>query len=116
MISCMNDNKKTGVGKTLTGIVFIFFGLIFLADNLEIGIQAPYWLTSWPMFLVAFGFISGIRHQFRRPGAYFMIGVGGAFLAERIIPGFDCGNILFPVVLLAVGLYLMLGRKGLVVK
>ncbi|EOR95254.1 hypothetical protein ADIARSV_1574 [Arcticibacter svalbardensis MN12-7] len=70
----------------------------------------PDWLISWPVIVIAIGVISGIKHRFSKPGAYYLIGIGTAFLADRIYPALNTYQLLFPLILLSAGLYMIFGK------
>ena len=107
-----NDSTKYR-SKVLAGSMFILFGVIMLVKTFDFGIFIPDWIVSWPMILVVAGVLTGIRHQFRRPAPYFMIGTGLAFLAERIFSGVGFHSLIFPFIILAVGLHLIFGKANM---
>ncbi|HEY0057163.1 MAG TPA: DUF5668 domain-containing protein [Pedobacter sp.] len=102
-------NQKPGTGKKWVGIVLLIFGAIMLLKS--IGIFIPDWILSWPMFLIGLGIFTGRRHQFRNPSSYIMIIIGVIFLAERIIPSADFDDFLWPIIIIGLGLYLIVGKK-----
>lgn len=106
-----NNIQAPRQGKATAGIIFLLLGVFMLAKTTGLAADIPDWIISWPMLLIIIGVLSGINHQFRRPGAYFMIGIGGVFLADRIIPGVQSYDLIFPVILLALGLHLIFGKK-----
>ncbi|KAA8481696.1 hypothetical protein BDE36_0592 [Arcticibacter tournemirensis] len=106
-----NNIQTPRQGKATTGIIFLLLGVFMLAKTTGLAADIPDWIISWPMLLIIIGVLSGINHKFRRPGAYFMIAIGGVFLAERIIPGVQSHDLIFPVILLALGLHLIFGKK-----
>ena len=92
------------------GLLFIGFGILLLAKTWGLTDMFPDWLISWPVIVIATGLISGIKHKFARPGAYYLISIGTAFLIERIYPSLNTYQLLFPLVLLSAGLYMIFGR------
>lgn len=92
------------------GVLFIIFGILLLAKTWGFTNMFPDWLISWPFIVIVIGLISGIKHRFTRPGAYYLIGIGTAFLADRIYPALQTYQLLFPLILLAAGLYLIFGK------
>lgn len=103
-------NKKTRSGM-IVGILFIAFGLMLLMHTLGLSTIVPAWLISWPMILIVIGLVSGVKHKFRKAGAYLCIATGLAFLAGEINPHMFSGQLVVPAVLLAIGLYLILGKS-----
>lgn len=102
-------NKKQGSGKKWAGLIFLFIGVVLLVRSL--GVFIPDWLTSWPMFLIAIGIFTGNRQNYRNPTSVVLIVIGVVFLIARIIPGVNLGNFVFPVLIIGLGLYLILGKK-----
>ena len=88
------------------GLIFIAAGGLLLARRL--GAYIPDWLLSWPMFLIAFGFLISVKSNFRNSGGYIMILVGCAFLLSDIIPNVDMKNFIWPGVLIIIGLTFIL--------
>lgn len=101
--------KKPGQGKKWAGLILLILGVILLIRSL--GGFIPDWLTSWPMILILLGLFSGFRHNFRNPGAFILIVIGTLFLAGRVIPGIELHDFIFPVLVIGLGLYLILGKK-----
>lgn len=102
-------NQKAGSG-IIAGILFIAFGTILLVHTLGGADIVPAWLISWPMVLIVIGVISGVKHNFKKAGAYLFIATGMAFLAGKINPHLFSGPLFIPAALLAMGLYLIFGR------
>ena len=102
-------NRKPGTGKKWVGIALLIFGAIMLSQSL--GIFIPDWVISWPMLLIAIGVFTGRRHQFRNPTSYILIIIGLIFLAEDIIPNVDFDDFVWPIAIIGVGLYLIVGKK-----
>ncbi len=104
-----NYTEKRRAGKKWVGIVFLIIGLIMLSRQL--GFSIPHWVTSWPMLLIIIGLITGRKQQFRNPGSYVLILIGGIFLLDKIFEGVDLHDFAIPVVIMGIGLYLIVGRR-----
>ncbi|WP_374165421.1 LiaI-LiaF-like domain-containing protein [Arcticibacter sp. MXS-1] len=104
-----HHHKKPGSGKQWAGLILLVLGVIFLIRSF--GDFIPGWITSWPMILIILGIFSGVRNKFRNPGAFILIFIGTIFLAGRVIPGIEMHDFVFPVIIMGLGLYLILGRK-----
>ncbi|MBC7913429.1 MAG: hypothetical protein H7Y07_04830 [Pyrinomonadaceae bacterium] len=102
-------NRKPGTGKKWVGIALLIFGAIMLLKSL--GILVPNWIVSWPMVLIAIGVFTGRRHQFRNPSSYILIIIGVIFLVQKILPGTDFHNFIWPIAIIGVGMYLIIGKK-----
>lgn len=109
----MEDNKNEinqyGVGKTpriWSGIILLIAGLLLLAYKM--GAPIPGWVFTWPVLLIAIGFLTGVKNRFHNPGAFILIAIGGIFLIDQLNPQFNFHNYILPVILIAVGLvYIM---------
>jgi predicted membrane protein len=85
-----------------SGFILVGAGLLLLAYKM--GAPIPPWIFTWPVLLIAIGFLSGIRSKFRNPGSVIMILIGSVFLADQSVPGIDFHNYLIPVILIGLGL------------
>ena len=92
--------KRKGV---FIGIAILILGVVLLLDAM--GVNFPRWMFEWYMFLIAIGFIIGLNTKFKKPIAYVLMIVGGAFLVEdlNIIP-ISLISYFWPVVLIFIGL------------
>lgn len=104
--------KNSDTVKQTLGILFIGIGIIFLAETMDLPINIPHWILSWPMLLIVLGIISGTKYKFTKPGAYILISVGLAFIAEYIFPDLNGLQLLFPLFLLGSGIYIICGRRA----
>ncbi|MGV3706218.1 MAG: LiaF transmembrane domain-containing protein [Arcticibacter sp.] len=101
-------NKKTAAGKQWAGLIFLLLGIVLLIRSF--GGFIPDWITSWPMVLILIGVFTGSRHNYRNPGSIILISLGVLFLIGRVIPGIDLHDFVFPVIIIGLGLYLILGK------
>jgi len=97
-------NAKIGMG-----LILITFGSLLMGRNL--GLEIPFWLTSWPVLLIAIGIFSGIKHQFKKPGSYILILIGTVFLIDKLIPGYQFHELIFPLIITGLGVILILRRN-----
>jgi len=97
--------KNARSGKVFFGMLLLIVGIYLLLK--KAGLFLPDWLISWPMFFIVLGLYTGIRHHFRNPVSYILLLTGGIFLFDRMIPGM----FIWPVLLITLGLYLILGRN-----
>ncbi len=77
----------------------------------QMGFGFPDWLFTWQFLLIVIGIFSGLAHGFRGGGWLVMILVGSFFLLDELIPGVSFHQYLWPVGLIAVGLFLLLRPK-----
>jgi predicted membrane protein len=106
-----NDENWKGIekshrrGKIMGGLLIVVIGLLFLGR--ELGLELPYWLLSWKMLLIGLGVVLAVKHKFRHPGWFFLIAIGGVFLMNDIYPDLHIKPILWPIVLILIGLAIM---------
>jgi predicted membrane protein len=101
-------NRKHG-GVWIGFFLLIIGGLLLLrATNTMV---FPPWFFSWPMLLIAFGIISGIKHRFRGGFWAILLLAGGLTLADRIDPTLDVRRFMWPVIFIAAGLMFILRPK-----
>jgi hypothetical protein len=61
--------------------------------------------------LIVLGIFKGIRHDFKRPSWLILVTIGLIFLSERILPGLHIQKLIWPVVLIGIGIYIILFPK-----
>ena len=96
-------------GRKWVGLFFLIIGALFLAR--ESGIDFPRWVFTWPMLLIGFGFLTGIRHGFRGIGWLFPIFIGGFFLLDQLSPELRLKPYIWPLALIIVGLVFLFRPK-----
>lgn len=97
--------KEHRRGKIFGGILIVIAGSLFLAK--ELGAEIPQWIFTWKMFLIAIGLIIGVKHKFMHPGWLILVLVGGAFLVSDLYPGIAIKPILWPVLVILFGLFII---------
>jgi hypothetical protein len=102
--------RKNTNGKMFAGIILLYLGVLFLLRNT--GVYVPDWTIGWPLILLTVGIFSAIKNDFKRPRAYYMILFGLFFLAKGILweLGIDIEIPIFPLLIIAVGIHLVLGK------
>ena len=65
--------RRSGKGNLIAGAFIIFAGLVWLASTSDM-FYIPNWIISWPMILIAFGLLNGIRHGFGSRDIFFDLG------------------------------------------
>lgn len=94
--------------KAMTGSILIIAGTFLLADQL--GADLPRWILSWPMLLIVIGLVSGVKHRFTRPGAFFMLFIGLVFLVDNYLLNVNF-SIVWPSILIGAGTWMIFKRK-----
>jgi predicted membrane protein len=68
----------------------------------------PNWLFSWPMLLIGLGLYIGAKSNFHKPSSFVLIALGTLFLIGDNID--NSGRIVFPLGIIAFGLWMILRR------
>ncbi|WAC40899.1 LiaF transmembrane domain-containing protein [Pedobacter sp. SL55] len=108
----INNNKEmvNRSGKVWAGLFIVGIGALLLLRNF--GLYLPHWVFSWSTILILIGLFVGARHNFRNSGWFVMVLIGAYFTLEDIFRGYDMSNIVFPIMLVALGLFLVLKPKS----
>jgi len=102
-------SRKFTRGKVAIGSFLLIIGSLLLLK--QQGLNLPSWLTTWPTALIGAGIVSGIIHRFQRPGAYIAILVGTVFLTDKLVPGHQIHELLFPLLITTLGIVLIVRRN-----
>lgn len=108
-----NDLQRYGgmrSSRIWSGLLLVAAGSLWLANKM--GAPIPHWIFSWPVWVIAFGFLTGIKSRFHNPGAFIMIIVGGIFLIDQTSPELNFHNYIAPAILIAVGIVFILRPKN----
>lgn len=98
----MNQTTKNRI---ITGLFIAGYGMLLFASRAFALI--PDWIFSWPMFLIAFGFYSGLKNDFKNMSWAVIMLTGGFFLIERILHISILQAFTVPVLLVLAGIYLI---------
>ncbi|MDI1353858.1 MAG: DUF5668 domain-containing protein [bacterium] len=98
-------DKKHRRGKMMGGLLVVAAGVLFLAR--ELGAELPYWIFSWKIFLIGIGLVMMVKHGFSRVGWIIPILIGGTFLISDLFPALALKPILWPSLLIVIGLFIM---------
>jgi len=110
MMPYPNPKQKNNI---VAGVILVIIGVAILIRNMSFGVWFPHWIFTWPMLLVVMGLISGGRHNFRGAAWIVLMGLGIYFLIveNRLLP-FDLRPFTLPIVLIAIGLFIILKRRN----
>lgn len=102
-----NENEINKFGgerrpRVWSGIILLIAGCLLLAYKM--GAPIPSWFFTWPVLLIAIGFLTGIKSRFHNPGAFIMIVIGGIFLIDQTSPELKFHDYILPAILIAVGI------------
>lgn len=112
------DRRKRERPSFVWPIILITIGAVFLLNNLRL-VEGDFWSTLWqwwPVLLIAIGLDSLFRRN-EIAGPIFLIGLGLVILVSNLgLVGWETWNILirlWPVLLVAFGLEIIVGRRSL---
>lgn len=101
-----NQDIKRSHGRILTGLFLLAIGsVLFLRQT---GFPMPDWLFTWPALLIVAGLFIGLKHGFRGAAWIIMVVIGSMNLFDTIEPDYSFQQYTIPVLLLALGLFLIL--------
>lgn len=102
-------NQKND-GNIAFGFIILGIGVILLLRKL--GIFIPGWVLSWPMIFIAIGTFAIIKHEFKSFFGFMMLFFGSYFLLkEEFDFDFGISQYIWPIGLIALGIYLITQRK-----
>lgn len=106
----MSKLKQRNDGGIIFGFIILGVGVLLLLRKL--GIFFPDWILSWPMILIAVGFFTLIKHEFKSFFGVVVLAVGVYFLFEQEFD-FDFGlqRYIFPIILIVLGFYLITQKR-----
>jgi predicted membrane protein len=110
----IDDISRTPKNKVLAGVILLAVGGILLVKQFNF-FFFPNWLLSWPLGLIVLGLYFGAKHNFRKPIWFILVIIGTLNLIDDVFPSFDVSNVIWPVLLIAFGLWIIMRRKNEVV-
>jgi predicted membrane protein len=105
-----SNPPRSSSGKILAGVLLLLVGSVLLLERLNF-LYAPFWLFTWPVFLIVLGLFIGFRHNFRNPGWFILVTIGSVFLLEMINPDFNFKRYIWPILIILIGLWMIFGRN-----
>ena len=100
--------RRRRFGNFALGLAFLVVGSLLMMR--EVGVDMPSWLFRWEMILVVVGIGIGFKSKFRDFGWIAVTGVGLFFLGDDMFPDWDASRFIFPAIILAVGLFIILNK------
>jgi len=105
-----NFTKPRNEGSIAFGVIILGIGLVLLFR--KFGLYIPDWVLSWPMILIAVGTYTLISQQFKSFFGSVVLFIGVYFLLKREFDlDLGLGQFIWPVGLIALGIYLILHKK-----
>ncbi len=97
-------------GKVLAGVILLCIGASWLLKEFDF-FFFPRWLFSWPMWLIVGGLYIGSKNNFRNSTWLVAVVIGVLFMLGKAIPGLDAGAIVWPGILITMGIWLIIKRN-----
>lgn len=101
-----NIKKHNWRGRVLGGLVLIGIGVIILLKQMNLVIF-PYWLFTWPVFMIALGLFLGVRRGFCGGSWLMFMLIGGVFLIKDIYPGTPVADYIWPIIIIGAGMFMI---------
>jgi predicted membrane protein len=111
MSNYINDPNRTPNNKVLAGVILLAVGGVLLIKQFNF-FFFPGWLLSWPSLMIVLGLYFGAKHNFRKPIWFILVIIGVLNLLGDIFPRFDDGDVIFPVLLISFGVWIIMRRKN----
>jgi predicted membrane protein len=103
--------NRTPQNKVLAGVILLAVGVVLLIKQLNF-FFFPDWLISWPMLFIVIGLYIGAKHNFRKAIWFVFVVIGFCNLLDDIFPSFDVSAVVWPVLLISFGLWIIMRKKG----
>lgn len=88
-------------GRVLAGVILLGIGMVLFAR--ELGVEMPYWLFRWEMFLIVLGLFLGAKNSFKTSGWIIPLLIGSFFLLDDLIIDIRLKDFFWPSVILLAG-------------
>ena len=102
--------KNNTKAKALAGILAICFGILVLLYQMDMGVHHAF--ASWSFALVLIGFVSLVKHNFRKLWGLVLMGVGGVFMLKEFYPGLIETKLIWPVLIIIIGIGVFIKALG----
>jgi predicted membrane protein len=105
----ININNRPRNNRTFAGLLLLVVGCGLLLRQVN-SIFFPDWLFDWPMILIVLGLYTGAKHDFKNPTWLILFVLGILFLLNDILPHFNVGGLIWPIIVITIGIWLILKR------
>jgi predicted membrane protein len=103
-------SRPNNDGSIAFGFIILGIGIVLLLRKM--GFFIPGWILTWPMILIVIGLFSVIKHEFKSFFGFVMLFIGTYFLLRNEFHfDFGFGQYIWPVGLIALGVYLILNKR-----
>ncbi|MFN0032528.1 MAG: LiaF transmembrane domain-containing protein [Flavobacteriales bacterium] len=97
-------------GRLIGGLAVVMAGVLFLIREINHDL-IPEWVFTWQMLVIAVGVVGALKHKFRHIGWIIPILVGVTFLLRDFAPWFQFRNLIWPIAIIAGGLFIIFHRS-----
>jgi len=104
------QNKPNNNGKAVIGMVLLIIGGLLLVRQFSYFL-IPGWIWEWPTWLIVAGLYIGAKHNYRRSIWFILVFIGLAGTLNNAIPGLHIGNLIWPGMIIMIGLWIILRRN-----
>lgn len=98
-------------GRLYFGLIVVSVGTILLLGNAGIVETSTAFGVWWPIVIIIAGLVSLVANRNHWPIGLIIVAVGTGFLLSNL-DVVNLGNVLWPIILIAVGLIIIFGRTG----
>jgi len=106
-IDSQNSPRKA---KVVAGVVLLAVGASLLLKQLDF-FFLPSWIFSFPMWIIAAGLYFGAQNNFRNSIWVVVVVLGVILLLGNIFPRFDSQAVIWPGMLITVGVWMIVRRN-----
>ncbi len=92
------------------GLFLIAGGILLLMNKMGVTL-VPEWVFTWPVLIIAIGFLIGLQHRFRHFIWLILIVWGSFSLVDQQMPGLQLHNYTSAVALILVGIFFIFRRN-----
>jgi len=96
-------------GKVIAGLIILVIGGMLLLQQFD-WFFLPDGFVG-PLIIIAIGGYLGAKNNFTKPVPLILIFIGLVKLADRAMPGIDLSRVIWPVIVIGFGLWLIMGRR-----
>jgi hypothetical protein len=103
----------TSPGRLVIGIALVGLGVVYLLDAADLVDGGAVVSRGWPVVFIAIGVVQWFADRSNWLGPAFLVGLGVVFLGQRNdVFGDDVWTYIWPLGLMALGAWILLGRGG----
>ncbi|HUY99209.1 MAG TPA: DUF5668 domain-containing protein [Thermomicrobiaceae bacterium] len=107
----MQAAARVNLGRTLVGLALVVVGGLFLLDQLNVADFGQVFSHWWPVAIIALGLLELAMNPRAPIGPLIVVGVGAVLLLATVgVLNTTAGQIFWPLVIIAIGAFVILSR------